>query len=413
MKILIITELYPDDSPVKTTNAVHDLARFWTDEHEVVCVKEEWLTLSLSKEKRLRGMKPEIYRKQLASLFGWHDTERDGIAVYRFTNIADPFPHMVYDGIRNLIGRISAYKINRRLRKLCFQPDVIVAHMPLAETVHYISDLKPDCPRIAVIHSSDLDRLDETFYKKELVEKNLKLLSGEFSAVFARSYSLLRRLEEKKPGNLRQEIVFSGVPIESEYRERTWDEWPGRVRILYAGDLIERKGVHTVLCSLSHLEKDHLFEFVIIGEGRERKRLEEMIRGLSLEKYTEFKGFLPRSEVYRYMSRSDIFVMPSRHETLGLVYLEAMSNGCITIGAENEGIDGIIRHGVNGFLVEAFNEKALTELFEKIWNMEKEEICRISSYARKTAEQYTQKNMGKQYLDLIENVACNRESGAS
>ncbi len=51
MKILIITELYPDDSPVKTTNAVHDLARFWTDEHEVVCVKEEWLTLSLSKEK--------------------------------------------------------------------------------------------------------------------------------------------------------------------------------------------------------------------------------------------------------------------------------------------------------------------------------------------------------------------------
>ena len=69
MKILIITELYPDDSPVKTTNAVHDLARFWTDEHEVVCVKEEWLTLSLSKEKRLRGMKPEIYRKQLASLF--------------------------------------------------------------------------------------------------------------------------------------------------------------------------------------------------------------------------------------------------------------------------------------------------------------------------------------------------------
>ena len=45
----------------------------------------------------------------------------------------------------------------------------------------------------------------------------------------------------------------------------------------------------------------------------------------------------------------NVWIMISKNETFGLVYLEAMARGCITIGSRNQGIDGVINHGVNGF----------------------------------------------------------------
>ena len=59
---------------------------------------------------------------------------------------------------------------------------------------------------------------------------------------------------------------------------------------------------------------------------------------------------MKREEVIRQMDNHDVFVMISRNETFGLVYLEAMARGCITIASRNEGFDGVIEHGVNGFL---------------------------------------------------------------
>jgi len=52
MKILVITSLYPDSSILKTTSAVHELVREWTEEHEVVCFKEEWISTVLNPFKR-------------------------------------------------------------------------------------------------------------------------------------------------------------------------------------------------------------------------------------------------------------------------------------------------------------------------------------------------------------------------
>lgn len=51
------------------------------------------------------------------------------------------------------------------------------------------------------------------------------------------------------------------------------------------------------------------------------------------------------------MLASDCFIMISKNEAFGLVYLEAMSAGCITIASRGEGFDGVIIHGVNGFYV--------------------------------------------------------------
>ena len=49
------------------------------------------------------------------------------------------------------------------------------------------------------------------------------------------------------------------------------------------------------------------------------------------------------------MEESDVFAMVSSPETFGLVYIEAMAKGCVTIGSKGEGIDGVIVNNENGF----------------------------------------------------------------
>lgn len=84
MRILIITALYPDDLPIEVTNAIHDLVRFWTDSHEVICFKEDWIYA------------PHIFRRgklieQIKLLKGYQYCERDKVRIYRFTGSANLF----------------------------------------------------------------------------------------------------------------------------------------------------------------------------------------------------------------------------------------------------------------------------------------------------------------------------------
>ena len=80
-----------------------------------------------------------------------------------------------------------------------------------------------------------------------------------------------------------------------------------------------------------------------------------------------FKGQVNNKEVQKLMSESYIFVLPSINEGFGIVYTEAMKAKCITIGTKNEGIDGFIKNGVNGFLVNP-NVDEIAKLIDEIYN---------------------------------------------
>lgn len=70
--------------------------------------------------------------------------------------------------------------------------------------------------------------------------------------------------------------------------------------------------------------------------------------------------------------------MISRSETFGLVYLEAMARGCITIASWREEFDGIIEDGMNGFLCEAGDSEDFARVIKKIRQMSVAELSRIS-----------------------------------
>ena len=93
--------------------------------------------------------------------------------------------------------------------------------------------------------------------------------------------------------------------------------------------------------------------------------------------------------------------MISKGEAYGLVYLEAMARGCITIASRNEGMDGIIKDGINGFLCNAGDYVELASIIQRINSMSMEERMAISNHAIETAKWLTDENTAKMYIDNV------------
>jgi len=136
----------------------------------------------------------------------------------------------------------------------------------------------------------------------------------------------------------------------------------GEPRILSIGNLIPIKGHDTLLRALAPLSRIHQsLSCEIIGEGPEGPHLKALAAELNIADKVRFLGRQSRRQVAEALRRCTVFALPSRYEGLGCVYLEAMSAGKPAIACQGQGIDEIIQHGFNGWLVNADDVAALTD----------------------------------------------------
>ena len=135
--------------------------------------------------------------------------------------------------------------------------------------------------------------------------------------------------------------------------------------ILSVGNLIPIKGHDLLLKSISAIAPGHpQVQCRIIGDGPERARLQELARELHIEDRIHFRGRMPRSEVAAAMRDCTLFALPSWYEGLGCVYLEAMLTERPVIACRGQGIEGVIRHGENGWLVQPKNVDDLSNALQ-------------------------------------------------
>lgn len=113
--------------------------------------------------------------------------------------------------------------------------------------------------------------------------------------------------------------------------------------LLYVGRLSAEKEIHKLLPVLAAIPNSRL---ALVGDGPFRQELERMFAGTP----THFVGYLQGQELAAAFASSDVFVFPSRTETLGLVVLESMAAGCPVVAANAGGVPDIITDGVNGYL---------------------------------------------------------------
>jgi phosphatidylinositol alpha-1,6-mannosyltransferase len=127
--------------------------------------------------------------------------------------------------------------------------------------------------------------------------------------------------------------------------------------LLTVGRLQRRKGHDLVIDALATIRDPHRsFRYVIIGDGEERTRLEELVRGHSLESRVTFVGKVGPDALPAYYAAADIFVHPNRTEAgdfegFGIVFLEAAAAGLPVIAGDSGGAPEAVADGQTGMLV--------------------------------------------------------------
>lgn len=99
--------------------------------------------------------------------------------------------------------------------------------------------------------------------------------------------------------------------------------------------------------------------YIIVGSGDDEGYLKKLAKEYGLDFITEFRGEISLNEKLHALKQADIFVMPSRIEGFGIVFLEAALHGLCAVGSRAGGIPEAVEEGVTGLLVESENIEEL------------------------------------------------------
>jgi glycosyltransferase involved in cell wall biosynthesis len=177
-----------------------------------------------------------------------------------------------------------------------------------------------------------------------------------------------------------------------------------RVVVLYVGRLSLEKNVEKLIKDFSKLRGKNV-HLLIVGYGPERLRLEQLRNDLNMIDKILFVG--PRTDVERFYSAADIFVLPSKYEAFGQVVLEAMAAGLPCIAFKRAfpeyqvASEEIIRNGVTGFCVDPYNKHDLLDRL--LYLIESRDLRKKMGLAgrRYCESRFTWEGHVKRLLDLI------------
>lgn len=173
-----------------------------------------------------------------------------------------------------------------------------------------------------------------------------------------------------------------------------------KYNIVFAGRLIERKGVLTLLEAFNIISsKDQSVHLWILGEGPQRDEVIKFINKLKLERHITLCGNVENPT--DYFSFADVSVFPS-YEKDGLmgVVLEAMSVGSPVVTTVGSGSEDVIKSGVNGYLIKPKDANALFSILTMlIYDEDKKEL--IGELAKKEVEEKLNWNIRIKLLEDI------------
>lgn len=150
---------------------------------------------------------------------------------------------------------------------------------------------------------------------------------------------------------------------------------------------------------------------IIGGGGKSLEKVVEWTKEYQVTESVEFLGALKREQVVEQMQMCDCFVLPSRYETFGVVYIEAMACGKPVIAVANGGPDDFV-HDFNGILIQPEQEEELVQALEKmIRNLGQQELLyqpeRIAAYVE---EKFSYRAIAEQLEKVYKEVKICRKS---
>jgi glycosyltransferase involved in cell wall biosynthesis len=134
---------------------------------------------------------------------------------------------------------------------------------------------------------------------------------------------------------------------------------PEQKVVLYAGRLVEVKGVDILLDAVAQLPPDLPVKVLLAGEGPLQEALTHQAAALGIGERVQFLGL--RRDMPALLNLADLVVLPSRWEGLPMILLEAMAARKAIIATAVGGVPGVIAQGETGWLIPPYNPAVLAE----------------------------------------------------
>jgi len=170
--------------------------------------------------------------------------------------------------------------------------------------------------------------------------------------------------------------------------------------MLYVGRMGKEKSVDILIWGFAAAGVENSL-LVLVGDGPERKKYEEMTKRLAVEKNVLFTGMVPWQDAIEAYAAADLFLFASATETQGLVLLEAAASGLPIIAIDDNVVNKFVQARQNGILVKSAEEmaQAIKKFFENPW-----EAAKMEKASRQIAGDYSIQHQTEKLLEIYKQL---------
>jgi len=201
-------------------------------------------------------------------------------------------------------------------------------------------------------------------------------------------------------------VVNNGIRVnERKPRVGSTEE---KITIGFVGRLTKQKNPIVLIETALLLDKEK-FQFVVMGDGEFMVQLKRKIEEYNLQAMFDLRGTV--HNVYDELVKCNLYISTSLWESTPYSILEAMSVGVPVIATDIPGVNNIVKHRVNGFLVPPNDPVALVETIVGITNQgARSQLVEVTEQAYETIQdRYSEDHMFRSYIRLYQELGGYKE----
>jgi glycosyltransferase involved in cell wall biosynthesis len=283
----------------------------------------------------------------------------------------------LYSKIYNKLDRIffnrKIYKATKILMNAKSKVDILHAHFLFSDGAIALEFFyKFKTPYIVAVRNTDLNYFFK--YMVHLRAKGIEILMNASKIIFLSDVYKSKLLEKYIPKKYKRTIeskslvIPNGVdPFWLSNINQVQKSFKDEIKVVYIGDFSKNKNIQNTILALNLMrKKGHNIKFSIVGGGGNYNDQILKLIDVNTTWITYTKRTSDKEKIKSILQDSHIFCMPSKYETFGIVYIEAMTQGLPLIFTKNQGIDGYFQDGQIGYAVRNNN---INDIIKSILNI--------------------------------------------
>jgi len=166
-------------------------------------------------------------------------------------------------------------------------------------------------------------------------------------------------------------VIHNGVdtkffrPSTPTYKDKYLDGFDNL--LIFQGRIIRQKGLKYLMNAMPKILEEHpKTKLLIIGSGKDTKKIKRQTASMKLNDYVGFPGFIPEQDLPHMFSSADVFIMPSLWEVLPITLLEALSCGAPLVASNAGGNPEIVKHCKNGYIFDMKDSDTMAHYINKL-----------------------------------------------